>query len=144
VLGSDRDLGRDDVGAESVLERLERAEEVGALAVEHVDEHEPRQALVVGAVPQPLGVDLDAHDAVDDDDGGVHHAQGAERVGDEARLARRVDQVDLAPVVLERGDAGADRHLTLVLIILEVEHRAAVLDAAEPVDDPGLEQQRLC
>ena len=39
VLGADRDLGRDGVRAEGGLEGVERPEEVGALAVEHVHEH---------------------------------------------------------------------------------------------------------
>ena len=46
--------------AEGGLERIEGAEEVGALAVEHVDEDEPGQAAGVGPLPEPLGVDLDA------------------------------------------------------------------------------------
>src|SRR5947208_16509474 len=40
VLGADRDLGGDHVRTERLLERLERAEEVGALAVEHVRSEE--------------------------------------------------------------------------------------------------------
>ena len=111
------------------LQRLEGAEEVGALAVEHVDEDEPRQALLVGALPEPLGVDLDPHHGVDDDDRGVGDAQRGDRVGDEARLARGVDQVDLAAVVLEGGDGGADRHLPLLLVGLVVGDGGAVLDA---------------
>ena len=104
LLGADRDLGRDDVRAEGGLQRVERGEEVGPLAVEHVDEDEPRQALGVGAPPEPLGADLDPVDRVDDDHRGVGDPQRGGRVGDEARLARGVDQVDLAPVVLEAGD----------------------------------------
>jgi cell wall assembly regulator SMI1 len=49
-----------------------------------------------GARPQALRVDLDAHDGVDDEDRRLADAQRAERVGHEARLARRVEQVDLA------------------------------------------------
>ena len=49
----------------------------------------------------------------------------------------------LRSVVLERGDAGADRHLALLLVGLEVGDGRAVLDPAEPVDHPGLEQERL-
>ena len=59
VLGADRDLGGHHMGAECLLEGVERAEEVGALAVEHVDEHQAGQAIGVGAVPEALGVDLD-------------------------------------------------------------------------------------
>ena len=143
VLGADRDLGGDDVVAERGLKRLEGAEEVGALAVEHVHEYEPGEAGLVGAAPEALGVDLDAHDAVDDDDRGVDHPESRERVGDEARLARGVDQVDLAPVVLERGDGGVDRHLTSLLVGLEVGDGRAVLHLAEAVRHPGLEEDRL-
>ena len=46
VLGADRDLGRDDVRAERLLQRIQRAEEVGPLAVEHVHVDQPRQALL--------------------------------------------------------------------------------------------------
>ncbi len=59
-----------------------------------------------------------------------------ERVGDEARLAGRVDQVDLAAVVLERGHGGADRHPALLLVGLEVADGRAVVHLAEPVDRP--------
>ena len=92
-------------GPKARLQRLERAEEVGALAVEHVDEDQPRDVELGCALPEPLRRDLDAHDRVDDEDGRLAHAQRAERVGDEARLAGRVEQVDLAVLPLERGRA---------------------------------------
>ena len=105
VLGADRDLGGDDVRAEGGLERLERAEEVGALAVEHVHEDHPRDVELGGALPQAQRRDLDAHDGVDDEDRRLADAQRAERVGDEARLAGRVEQVDLAVLPLEASSA---------------------------------------
>ena len=117
LLGPDRDLGGDHVRAEGGLQRLERGEEVGALAVEHVDEDEPRQALPVGAPPEPLGADLDPADAVDDDDRGVGDPQRGDRVGDEARLARGVEQVDLAPLVLEAGESDVYGHTAQVLVL---------------------------
>ena len=95
VLGADRDLGRHDVRAEGGLQRVERAEEVGPLAVEHVHVDQARHAELGGARPQPLRRDLDAHHGVDHEDGRLAHAQRAERVGDERGLAGRVDQVDL-------------------------------------------------
>src|ERR1700731_3757239 len=66
-------------------------------AVEHVDEQHPRDVMLGGDLPQPARADLDAHHAVDDEDRRLADAQRAERVGDEARLAGRVEQVDLAP-----------------------------------------------
>ena len=55
----------------------------------------------------------------------------------------RVDQVDLAPAVLEAGERGVDRHRPLLLVGLVVGDRRAVGDRAEPVDRAGLEQHRL-
>ena len=143
VLRADRDLGRDHVLAERRLQALQAAEEVGALAVEHVHEHEPSEALLVGTAPEAIGLHLDPHHRVDDEHRRVDDPQRGERVGDEARLAGRVDHVHLAPVVLERGHRGPDRHPAGLLVGLEVADGRAVGHRAEPVDDPGLEQDRL-
>ena len=124
VLGADRDLGRDDVLAEGGLELVERAEEVGALAVEHVHEDHPREVELGGALPQARRRDLDAHHGVDDEDGRLADAQRAERVGDEAGLTGRVDQVDLAVVPLERAEVRADRHLPRLLVGVGVRDRS--------------------
>ena len=51
----------DDVRPEGALELLERAEEVGALAVEHVHEQHPRDVELGGPRPQAARRDLDAH-----------------------------------------------------------------------------------
>ena len=96
VLAADRDLGRDDVRAERGLQRLERAVEVGALAVEHVDEEHAGDVALGGDLPQPPRRDLGAHHGVDHEDRRLADAQRAERVGDEARLTRGVEEVDLA------------------------------------------------
>ena len=87
VLGADRDLRRDDVRPEGGLQRLQRAEEVRPLAVEHVHVDQPGHAELLRALPQALRADLDADDRVDHEHGRLAHAQRAERVGDEGRLA---------------------------------------------------------
>ena len=143
VLRADRDLGRDHVRAEGALERLERAEEVGALAVEHVHEDQARDAELGRALPEPLGRDLDAHHGVDDEDGGLAHAQRAERVGDERGLAGRVDQVDLDVAPLEGGQRRRDRHPARLLVLVGVRDGRAVGHVAEAGDRPRLEQERL-
>ena len=58
----------------ALLQRLERAEEVGPLAIEHVDVDQARQALPVSALPEAIGVDLHSHHPVDDDHRGVRDA----------------------------------------------------------------------
>jgi hypothetical protein len=113
------------VGAEGALQRLQGAEEVGALAVEHVDEEHAREVELLGALPQADRVDLGTHDRVDDEDGRLADAQGAERVGHEARLAGRVDQVDLAVVPLERAQRRADRHLARLLVGVGIRGRGS-------------------
>jgi len=143
VLGADRDLRRDDVRAEGLLAGLQRAEEVGALAVEHVHEDHPREVELLGACPQAARGDLDAHDGVDDEDGRLADAHRAEGVGDEAGLARGVEQVDLALVPFEGAERRGDRHLAGLLVGLGVRDRRAVEDRAEPVRRTGLEEQRL-
>ena len=143
VLGADRDLGRDDVLTERGLQRLERAEEVGPLAIEHVDEQEPRQVKFSGALPEPVGVDLDAHHGVDDEHGRLADPERAQRIGDEAGVPRRVEQVHLAVEPLKRGQRQRDRHLAGLLIGVGIGHRGAVDDRAEPVGHPGLKQDRL-
>ncbi len=75
LLGPDRDLGGDGVRAEGGLEGVERPEEVGPLAVEHVHEHHAGDVELGGALPEALRRDLDAHDGVDDEDGRLAHAQ---------------------------------------------------------------------
>ena len=143
LLGADRDLGGDDVRAERPLELLERAEEVGALAVEHVHEQHPRDVELGRARPQPAGGDLDAHHGVDDEHRRLAHAQRAQRVRHEARLAGRVQQVDLALLPLERAERRGDRHLARLLVGVGVRHGAVVGDRAQARVTPGLEQQRL-
>ena len=143
VLGPDRDLGGHDVRAEGVLEGVQRAVEVGALAVEHVDEDHARQVQLGRARPEALRGHLDAHHGVDDEDGGLAHSQRAQRVGDEARLARGVEEVDLALVPLERAQGGRDRHLARLLVGVRVRDRGPVGDAAEARHGAGLEEQRL-
>ena len=143
VLGADRDLRGDDVRAEGVLAGLQRAEEVGALAVEHVHEDHPREVELLGARPQPPRAHLDAHDAVDDEDRRLGDAHRAQRVGDEARLAGRVEEVDLAPLPLERAQRQRDRHLARLLVGLGVRHGRAVEHGAQPVRRAGLEQECL-
>ncbi len=143
VLGADRDLRSDDVRTEGGLELVERAIEVRALAVEHVDEQHARDVELGCTRPQPGGRDLDAHHGVDDEHGGLAHAQRTERVGDEARLAGGIQQVDLALLPLQRAERRGDRHLARLLVGIGVRHGRALRHGAEAADRPRLEQQRL-
>ena len=143
VLCTDRDLRGDGVRAERALDLLQRAVEVGALAIEHVHEQHPRDVQLRRSRPQAAGRDLDAHHGVNDEHSRLAHAQRTEGVGDEARLARRVKQVDLAISPRKRAQRRRDRHLPRLLIGIGIRHRACVGNRAQPAGRPSLEQQRL-
>ena len=68
--------------------------EVGAGAVELVDEAHPRDAVLVGLAPDGLGLRLDAGDAVEHGDRAVEHAQRALDFDGEVDVAGGVDDVD--------------------------------------------------
>jgi small GTP-binding protein len=141
VLGADRDLGGYDVRAERLLERVQRAVEVRALAVEHVHVDQAGHVQLLRALPQPAGGDLDPHHAVDHEHGGFAHPQRTQRVGDEGRLAGRVDQIDLDVTPLERGERRGDGHAAGLLVLVGIGDRRTVSHRAEPVDRPCLEHQ---
>ena len=68
VLGADRDVHGDALRRELLLDLAERAEEVGALAVEHVDDEHAREPELLGELLDARRPDLEAHHARDDDE----------------------------------------------------------------------------
>ena len=101
VLGADRQLNRDTAVGELRAHGLEHAEEVGALAVEHVHEDDTRELVLVRPLPDAQRVHLDAHHRADDDECSFDDAQRREGVGLKPRVARTVDDVDLPLPPLE-------------------------------------------
>ena len=87
-------------------ELLERGEEVGALAVEHRHEDDAAEAERVRTLPEARRLHLDAVDAVDGEERALDDAERRERVRLEARVAGRVDEVDLAVLPLRVADRG--------------------------------------
>jgi hypothetical protein len=67
VLLADREADRDQVLRQLRLQRRQRRREVGALAVEQVDEGDPRQPELLAALPQAHGGDLDSEHPGDDE-----------------------------------------------------------------------------
>ena len=139
--GADRDLERRDLVAEAGPQRVERGRRVGVLAVALVDEEAGGGP---GRAAEPDGV-LEA--GLDAAGRGVHHEDRAvgrgealDHVGDEVRVAGRVDQRDPGPVRLERPDREAQRLAPLLLLGLEVEVGRPVVDATEARDGAGLER----
>ena len=133
VLVPDRDLHRDAAVRELAAELLERREEVRALAVEHGHEDDAAEAERVGALPEPRRLHLDAVDAVDREERALDDAQRCERVGLEARVAGRVDEVDLPVLPLAwQTDAASD-----------ICRRCSSSSQSETVDSPSTEPRRF-
>ena len=140
VLVADRDLHGDALLGELLADLVEHDEEVGALAVEHVDEEDAGEAELLGAVPEPRRLHLHPVHAVQDEEGALDDAECGDRVRLEARVAGRVDEVQLAVLPLRVADRGGQRHLALLLVLVPVGDGRPLLDCAEPVGRAGLEE----
>ena len=143
VLHADRDVHGDALVRELLAQRVEHAEEVGPLAVEHVHEDDAREVGLFGARPVARRLHLDAHHRADDEERSLDDAERRDGVTLEAGVTGRVDQVDLASLPLEVADGRGERHLPPLLVLVPVADRRARLDVAEPIRRPRLEQQRL-
>ena len=132
------------------LERLERREEVGPLAVEQVDEDaaatspSSSQRFHSRSVPTSTPITPETVTIAPSTTRSV-----AEHVGLEARLARRVDQVDRAALPLEVGDRRRDRHPAPALLVVVVGDRRLLGHAARagsrfPTRTAGPRPARSC
>jgi len=142
-LGPDGELDRGDAGAEGLADVGQGAVEVGALAVELVDDDHPGQAQGGGGSPGVLGLGLYAVDGADDDDGHVGQGQGHLHVGAEVGVAGGVEEVDFHPVDGDRRQGQGHRQLPRGLLRLEVADRGAAVDRSLPGDGAGGGHQGL-
>jgi hypothetical protein len=115
----------------------------GATTVDLVHEDEGGDAQPLQRPHQHAGLRLHTLDGGDDQHRAVEHAQDPFDLGDEIGVAGRVDQVDRDAVDDERHDGGLDRDAALPLQRQGIGLGAAVVDAADLVDDPGGEEQPL-
>ena len=103
-----------------------------------------RELELLGPRPDPDRVDLDAHHAGDDDERALDDLERRDGVGLEARVAWRVDQVDLALPATRGGSAR--RPATSAACCSSSSQSETVVPAStvpEPVDRAGLEEHRL-
>ena len=139
-LAADRHLEGGEAALQPLLEGFQRAEKIGPLAVEPVDDDDPRQRVLVGELPDLLGLDLRPRHRVDHHDGGADDAKPRASVGDEIAVPRRVDQVEAVALVVAEGHRGVQRDLALDLVGIEVGGRRAVVDPADAGRGAGREQ----
>jgi hypothetical protein len=134
---------RDDRRGQALRDRLQHALVRGAGAVDLVHEDQRRNPQPLQGAHQDAGLRLDALHGRDDEHRPVQHAQHPLDLGDEVRVAGRVDQVDRDVVDRERDDGGLDRDAPLPFEREGVGLRRALVDAPDLVDDAGGVEQPL-
>lgn len=112
-------------------------------AVDLVHEDERGNAQAPQCPHQHAGLRLYALHRGDDQHGAVEHAQYPFHLGDEVRVAGGVDQIDRGVVDGERDDGGLDRDAALSFERQGIGPGAALVDAADLVDDTGGVEQPL-
>ncbi len=125
------------------LHRLEDPAVVRARPIDLVDEDQRRDSEPPERPEQQRRLRLDALYGRDDEDGAVEHAEDALDLGDEVRVAGRVDEVDREIAKDERGDRGPDRDAAFALEVEGVGLGGAGVDAADVVDRAGVEEESL-
>ncbi len=145
VFGADRALHRDERDRPSQLgsEGTQRPIEVGAAAIELVDEGHGADAVTHRLSPDRLGLRFDAGDGVDEQHTSVEHAQGSLHFDGEVDVSGRVDEGDggVAPRAAHRRGRDGDAHL--LLFGIEVGGGVAVVHLAARVDLPREVQDAL-
>ena len=129
--------------AEGFLHFAKHALEVCPFAVDLVDDEQNRQVELLGILPREFGSHFHAARGVEDDHDGVHHAHGVLDFAHEVAHPRRVEEVDLAALVLHEEQGGVDRDAAFCLFRVVVGDGAAVLGAAHAVNELGVECDRL-
>ena len=137
------DAHRDDAGREPARHRRDDALRVGPGTVDLVDEEQRRDVEPLQRAEQERRLGLDALDRRDDEDRAVEDAEDALDLGDEVRVAGRVDEVDREVADEERGDRGPDRDAAFALELERVGLGGAGVDAADVIDGAGGEEESL-
>ncbi len=129
VVGVHGQVERHDALAEHALADREHVLEVGALLVELGDDDGARHPHRGALLPQQLGRGVDAVHGRHDEQRGVRGAEPGAEIAHEVGVPRRVDEVDLHAVDLERREGQPDGALLAHLGLVEVGHGRALLDA---------------
>lgn len=138
---------RPDADVELLLHLVEQVEGLLRGAVELVDEDDDRRRAHAADLHQLARLGLDALGAVDDDDDRVDGRQRAVGILGEVLVARRVEDVDFAPLVLEAHHRGGHRDAALALDFHEVRGGSLLdfvaLDGSRHMDGAAEEEQFL-
>ena len=143
VLDADRKLQRQCDDIELFLQRVKGAVEVGAGAVEFVDEDDAWDVIAVGQAPVGFGLRLHPGHALNDEDGAVEHAEAAVDLDVEVDVAGSVDDVDAGVFPLTRHGGGGDGDAAFALLFHVVGGGVAVMHLADFVRHTRVVQNPL-
>jgi len=138
-----RHLQHQRLGPQPPFDLLDRAEVVGPLAVELVDQRQPGHAVAVGLPPDRLALGLHPLAGAEHHHRPVEHPQAPLHLGGEVDVAGGVDQVDRRVGPAERNSRGVDRDPPLLLLRIEVGDGRAPVHIAKPVAGLGVEEHPL-
>ncbi len=133
----------DDRGGEACRDVAEQFRLPRAAPVDLVDEEQGRDVQPPQGPHQHPRLRLHPLDGGDDQHGAVQHAEHPFHLGDEVRVAGRVQEVDRHVVERERDDGGLDGDAAPAFQREGVGGGAAGVDAADLVDHSGRVQQPL-
>jgi len=134
VAVEDGQLERQRHGGQLVAHLVHHGEEIGAGAVQLVNEGQPRHVVLVRLVPDRLGLRLHATHRAEDHHRAVQHPQAALHLDGEIHVARGVDELDLVVAPRETGDRRRDGDAALLLLDHPVHGGGPVVDFADAVD----------
>ena len=143
LLGADRQLDRDRLGAEPLDDVLEALVEVGADLVHLVGEDDARDLVLVALAPDRLGLRLHALIGIEHADRAVEHAQRALDLDGEIDVAGGVDDVETLAVPDGGRGGRRDGDAALLLLLHQVHGRGAFVHLADLVGLAGVIENPL-
>src|SRR5690606_18305596 len=149
-LGTDLQLQRHRGVAQALLDLLDDAQEVGALAVHLVHVDDTRNAVLVGLTPYGFRLRLDTGSTTEHDDGTIEDTQGALYFDGEVNVTGGIDYVNAVALELLGGTlpeggygSGGNGNTPLLLLNHPVGGRSAIMGFTHLVVYTGIEQYAL-
>ena len=138
-----RQVQRQALLAEGGLDLRQQPGQVHPRRVDLVDDDHAVELALRGVLHHAHGHRLDAVDGADDDGRGFHRLQRRQRLADEVRRTRRVDEMHARAGMLQVHHGRVQRMLHAPFQRIEVADGAAAVQRARRGDRAGLQQQRF-
>ena len=144
AFAADGQVDGDGGAPEEFLDAGQGALEIGALAIEFINDDRAGELELVGEGPHLFGLDFDSGDAIDQDQGGGGGDQRAAGVVDKDVISGSIEDVDFGFFPFGHGDGCRDRDFALDFLLVKISDRVALIDAEEAVGSSRGEKQRGC